>query len=745
MHWIFPYGFRAKLNDFPIGRIGNQTARYELLCRLITETDLVNLPNSKGENILLFLVQTVGRQLAEQRQYRPPRSRATGVAASRKVQPAELEPDMPEHDLEPPRFSRRALERLLGDWSSVRAMLLSGYKEEVSATGASTFSEDQVYLQSQCGTTLLDKFTHCMLVKCSVEMLDGLLTTLVVEMENKGSWNRQQEARLAARRFVRSVVRVFVVFSVEMAPLSGKRKSSSSSSVSQPLMKCRRVFQALINLAIEELCEAADALIVPVRLGVARPTVPFPLVTSNVDAIHGSEELFSVDPLQPLTPQNGDDDHAETGLPELVLGAGSSSARRIEAEDLEAIEGEEGEVDGEAEADNSEHEEGDNGNAGARVGAGGGSSGNGNGAAVASSSGAGGVGRDAANVGGESDMELDLLAESESDSDDNEHDHEHDNDNQSTHTQDNNSVQRSVQTGATAGSDAAMASLALFSDDESGDSTGQEEDESDAGETDEQDTEEFAFSDELTQLERRNTTTSAVAAPAPAGAIRGTAAAATLAPQSMMWAIRHRENNAPNRGSTGTSGVTSAAAPGGAAAATSSAANLMYLEPSSLRRTAAAAPAAAPVLPEPFSMATTASGLARAFGLVIRQIADLLTMLLDYPALAPQLTRNLEITNHESIHLQQFLEFRLKPVWDWLGNVMDSTEAQLRFGVALSSASTPNGVLSSQLSLFGRIPTARSVSSASYTYLFGIRNFISALILPPISSLNLRTWLSFYH
>ncbi len=51
-------------------------------------------------------------------------------------------------------------------------------------------------------------------------------------------------------------------------------------------------------------------------------------------------------------------------------------------------------------------------------------------------------------------------------------------------------------TGAfTAGSDAAMASLALFSDDESGDSTGQEEDESNDGETDEQDTEEFTFSD----------------------------------------------------------------------------------------------------------------------------------------------------------------------------------------------------------------------------------------------------------
>jgi hypothetical protein len=31
----------------------------------------------RGENILLFLVQTVGRQLVEQRQYRPSRSRSS--------------------------------------------------------------------------------------------------------------------------------------------------------------------------------------------------------------------------------------------------------------------------------------------------------------------------------------------------------------------------------------------------------------------------------------------------------------------------------------------------------------------------------------------------------------------------------------------------------------------------------------------------------------------------------------------
>ncbi len=67
--------------------------------------------------------------------------------------------------------------------------------------------------------------------------------------------------------------------------------------VSQPLIKCRRVFQALINIAVEELCEIGDSLIAPVRMGVARPTAPFSLVSSHMDAVQGSEELFILDPL----------------------------------------------------------------------------------------------------------------------------------------------------------------------------------------------------------------------------------------------------------------------------------------------------------------------------------------------------------------------------------------------------------------------------------------------------------------
>jgi len=67
-----------------------------------------------------------------------------------------------------------------------------------------------------------------------------------------------------------------------------------SVSISQPLMKCKRVFQSLINIAIEELCETANSLIAPVRLGVARPTASFSLVSSNIDAVQVSSVNLNI-------------------------------------------------------------------------------------------------------------------------------------------------------------------------------------------------------------------------------------------------------------------------------------------------------------------------------------------------------------------------------------------------------------------------------------------------------------------
>lgn len=272
-----------------------------MLCRLVTETHLVELPNARGENILLFLVQTVGRQLIEQRQFHAG-TRPRGASATRKAPSSDVEVDMPDHDLEPPRFSRRALERLLNDWAAVRAVIMSGMRETPAATAAPAPAapaapvasssqmvyEDQAYLRSQSGTTQLDKFTHCLLVKCSNEMFDILLTTLIRELQNESVPGRQADARSVARRFVRSVARIFVIFSIEMAPQKSKKRVVAN----EPLLKCKRVFQALIRLAVEELCETADSLIAPVRLGVVRPTAPFQLSGSfgEVIAVRG---LFS--------------------------------------------------------------------------------------------------------------------------------------------------------------------------------------------------------------------------------------------------------------------------------------------------------------------------------------------------------------------------------------------------------------------------------------------------------------------
>lgn len=304
---------------------GSQTARQQLLKMILTETDLVTLPNSKGENILLFLVQTVGRQIQEQRQHLPPRVR------TKKTNDVNSSDNLstPNQYLDPPKFARKALDKILQDWNAVKSMILTGYRGEnqslqhifgqlannLYAKNVSyKTTEEQTFLMNQNGTALLDKFTHFLLIKVAGEMLDPLLVTIIKQC---GSSNPtiSKEARLVARRFVRSVARICVVLCCELSPsfysnLNAFGSSSSSNTAnnnnssqakkntsSSQLQKCKRVFQALLPIAIEELCEIADALIAPVRYGVARPTASFNSISSIQDAINCSEELFLVDPL----------------------------------------------------------------------------------------------------------------------------------------------------------------------------------------------------------------------------------------------------------------------------------------------------------------------------------------------------------------------------------------------------------------------------------------------------------------
>lgn len=57
-----------------------------------------------------------------------------------------------------------------------------------------------------------------------IQMLDTLLHTLIREQQNEAIPGRAERAREVARRFVRSVARIFVIFSVEMAPGAAKKK-----------------------------------------------------------------------------------------------------------------------------------------------------------------------------------------------------------------------------------------------------------------------------------------------------------------------------------------------------------------------------------------------------------------------------------------------------------------------------------------------------------------------------------------
>ena len=129
---------------------------------------------------------------------------------------------MPEHNLEPPRFARRSLERILGDWPAVKAMIMTGSptssNDADAHAPADVMFEDDVYLSSQHGTQRLDKFVHTLIVKCNAVMLDALLVTLIREMRNEQVPGRSVEARDVTRRFMRSVVRIFVVLSVELTP-----------------------------------------------------------------------------------------------------------------------------------------------------------------------------------------------------------------------------------------------------------------------------------------------------------------------------------------------------------------------------------------------------------------------------------------------------------------------------------------------------------------------------------------------
>lgn len=102
----------------------------------------------------------------------------------------------------------------------------------------------------------------------------------------------------------------------------------------------------------------------------------------------------------------------------------------------------------------------------------------------------------------------------------------------------------------------------------------------------------------------------------------------------MQWAIRSRDV-------TRSSGVR---LPGNS--------GLVFIDPTALRRTTAASAAVAAASHEPHTMASTASCLARSFGIVMRQISELLSMVPDYLSNTTPMLQMLSITYTEAVQLQ---------------------------------------------------------------------------------------------
>lgn len=571
---------------------GNIVRRTELLEQLLKDTDLVTRFNSRGEPILLFLIQTVGRQSVEQRQYRSARGqqRSSSGYLNRKTPSLENEGEMPEHDLEPPRFARKALERLLNDWNAVRSMIQTGVENEINlnSMASQVFYEDSenktLYINSQSGTIMLDKFTHILFFRCNSEPLDALLSTLIKELQNESIPGRIEEAQKVARRFVRSVARVFVIFSIEKSNNPDKQRNSTLQG--RLMTSFKRVFNSLLKFAIEELVEIADALIAPVRLGVVRPTAPFQLSSSanSLDV----DDLFSVEPLAPTSRQSAlqvavssrIEESSDNGFLARISLESALRNNLDDANDPDAMVQDDGDISEQDDSQSVIHSRQNLSN-------------NNNNNVVDDGAGDDAMGQDGGNEG-ESDNEFNFQeVETESDSDDNQS------------TQD---AGRSIQTGATAGSDT----------DDTGDSSQPDEDGSEDGDSDEQSTEEFVLED---TLDRRTTTNA------------GTQRSTNAPPNSLHWAIRSRD--APRTTNLHRLSGTS---------------NLVFIDPTAIRRSASTNAVGTQEAP---TMGTTSSALARAFGIVLRQISELVGVLAwKFACPAPNNFQTYEMSYNDAVQLQ---------------------------------------------------------------------------------------------
>lgn len=151
--------------------------REYLLSQLLKNTKLICNLNSRyifrqffcndlfrffsGEHLLLFLARTVGRQLVEQDNFA---RQINKIRASHQAQQSGSgETPVPEHDLDPPKFAKRAFELVLSNYSAVKSLFEVGLKH---TPDDAIIVEDVFYLSAQSGCAHLDKFVFTLLARC---------------------------------------------------------------------------------------------------------------------------------------------------------------------------------------------------------------------------------------------------------------------------------------------------------------------------------------------------------------------------------------------------------------------------------------------------------------------------------------------------------------------------------------------------------------------------------------------------
>jgi hypothetical protein len=96
----------------------------------------------------------------------------------------------------------------LANWDVVRTIMEIGVKKQT--TGDAPIPENTYYLGEHNGSTHLDKFVFTLLAWCEESSLDVLLN-LFVKMANKQQKQTNSEVHILIQRFVRSVIRLFIL------------------------------------------------------------------------------------------------------------------------------------------------------------------------------------------------------------------------------------------------------------------------------------------------------------------------------------------------------------------------------------------------------------------------------------------------------------------------------------------------------------------------------------------------------